>query len=238
MGDTEDTCERRRVETIRTSRQDWTHFQRVWLKQVEKIFTNTGPPRPTLELKRREEVMDLRKHLNFKYEELIQTSQLDFEPLGSTDEMTQTVPREAFNRWLMERINAGGIDPLLGGHASADWLKAAAAEGLERDLCGPFVQQGRSNFASKVRELCSELSSKADAAAERIMELSQGDVGDGKVSASLNAKRGCYVFTLDKNESSDFVAENEAETSEADSGADGSSITTFTLSPSALARLA
>ena len=220
MSDAEDSRKRRRTDqTNKPDKPDkpdkpelnveWTNLQRVWLKRVKRLFEDFGPPQPSLELKRREEVMQLRRRLSDKYAELIDTwkvsSRRNPDPPPSTDSPTlPSLPREAFNRWLMERINAGGTDPLLGGQADAPLLKAAA-EGLEHDLCGPLHSEAApkdfANFAEKVRGLCSWLASEADAAAERIARSAKSARSasqTSKVSATLNAKRGCYVFPSTK----------------------------------------
>lgn len=252
MSDAEDLRKRRR--TDQTNKPDkpelnveWTKLQRVWIKRVQKLFEGFGPPQPSLELKRREEVMQLRRRLSDKYAELIDTWKISLrsnsEPSPSTD--SPTLPREAFNRWLMERINAGGIDPLLGGQADTTLLKAAT-EGLEHDLCSPFlrsegcegVTKDVANFAEKVRSLCSWLTSEADAAAERIANSARSASQTfAKVSATLNAKRGCYVFSLDQSDSGELGGEAVVE-AESESDASDANSPSFTLSPSALARLA
>lgn len=243
--DTEPSAKRRRTDA------EWTDFQRLWFKRVQKVFEGNGPPRPSLELKRREEVLRLRKLLSKKYEDLI--ADFDFElpqicfSLGSEADSlggAPSLPREAFNRWLMERLNAGGTDPLLGGHAPKDLLRAAA-EGLERDLCkaldaklGAAAEaESSAKFSSKVQSLCSELANEADSAAERIAVISAGSTLQAvKVSATLNAKRGCYVFSLDNQINCTSNLDEEVD-GDAEIGSDATS-PTFTLSPSALARLA
>eukprot|EP00438_Fugacium_kawagutii_P007799 Skav236034 [mRNA] locus=scaffold1509:128747:129499:+ [translate_table: standard] len=249
--ETEPSAKRRRTDG------EWRDLQRLWFKRVQKVFEGNGPPRPSLELKRREEVLRLRKLLSQKYEDLIALFEPKISFSREADSLGAPLPREAFNRWLMERLNAGGTDPLLGGQAPSKDLLRAAAEGLERDLCGPMrdtklgaaerqeaedsescqvLQSSQyAKFSSKVRSLCSELANEADLAAERIAVISAGTLEAVKVSATLNAKRGCYVFSLDSqiNCRSDLDEEVDGD---AASGSDASP--TFTLSPSALARLA
>ena len=240
-----DSRKRRRADEADVPKVEWTELQRVWLKRVQKLFEGNGPPRPGLELKRHEEVMRLRTFLSRKYAQLM--DEIHDGQIRGTSELSesQALPREAFNRWLMERINAGGRDPLLGGQASSTDLLNAAAEGLERDLCGPFLRSesprdALANFASKVQSLCLELANEADAAAERVRVIASSfeSTANEKVSATLNAKRGCYVFSLDIDNPTGCKNDLRREADvESESGSDGCS-PTFTLSPSALARLA
>lgn len=80
----------------------------VWLRRMQAVFED-GPTWPLLELKRRAEVLRLRRTV------------ADW-------------PRESFNRWLMERLNTQGVDPLLGSGAQTELDREAdrAAEGLAR----------------------------------------------------------------------------------------------------------
>ena len=131
----------------RKARSDGSEFLRgVWLERMRAVFEEDLVPWPLLELKRRSEVLRLR-------------------------EMVPNWPREAFNRWLMERLQEG--DLLLGDDDT-------------------------------------ELGRAAKAAAERLKRLERSDE---QVVATLEARRGSYVLSLEGEEE-------------------------FTVSPSALARLA
>ena len=225
---TERVAKRSRTETA--SGHSVTSLQQLWLKRIQFVFEQVGPPLPSVEVKRREEVLHLRRHLSERYQDFLERN------MPSTRTSDANVPREAFNRWLMERINANGMDPLLGGSAPTDseaqFSLKAAEEGLYHDLCEPFRQESLSlggNLVSQVQHICSTLANKADAAAERLRATFSGErkaFAEGRrVLATLNAKRGCYVFTLSDGEEID---EEDLE---------GEELAVFTLSPSALAHL-
>lgn len=230
MDETESDVKRRRIRTPeREEPEPRTTLQRLWLKRIQSLFERGGPPQPIVEVKRRLEVLRLRELLSNRYEDLIKIMQASnaHSLMKST-----TLRREAFNRWLMERINGGGIDPLLGGHlpttSDARPSLNAAAEGLYYDLREPFLQEKElpESFANKIDAICSELEREADAAAERMNSLSIEETQ--QVLATLNANRGCYIFSLSDEGDREAGPNVEPEEEHA----------VFTLSPSALARLA
>ena len=145
----------------------------------------------------------------------------------------EALPREAFNRWLMERLNAGGIDPILGGGGDEELLRAAA-DGLHREILRALRDTSdMSEMSSKVWGTCSRLAAEADAAAVRLQASATQDTPETpRVLATLNAPRACYEFRLETREdrsASENVEPDEHETIRSH---------VFTISPSALSQLA
>ncbi|CAJ1373590.1 unnamed protein product [Effrenium voratum] len=133
----------------------------------------------------------------------------------------------------MERLNAGGIDPILGGGGDEELLRAAA-DGLHREILRALRDTSdMSEMSSKVWGTCSRLAAEADAAAVRLQASATQDTPETpRVLATLNAPRACYEFRLETREdrsASENVEPDEHETI-------GSHV--FTISPSALSQLA
>jgi len=93
-------------------------LQRLWLHVLGGVVSSDQfPPRPTLEIARRRDVLRLRRLYMERVREL-----------GTATE----APRESFNRWLIERANnattSSGVDPILGVCGKG------CSEGLRREV--------------------------------------------------------------------------------------------------------
>eukprot|EP00928_Gymnodinium_smaydae_P098508 TRINITY_DN9175_c0_g1_i1.p1 TRINITY_DN9175_c0_g1~~TRINITY_DN9175_c0_g1_i1.p1 ORF type:complete len:722 (+),score=195.91 TRINITY_DN9175_c0_g1_i1:220-2166(+) len=92
-----------------------------WLATLRAAIADPAsfPPRPEVEQRRRSEVLALRRLLRVRLQSVLAGCE-DFSDAAAAAEAAS---REAFNRWLLERLNdpsarSAGADPLLGGGGS------------------------------------------------------------------------------------------------------------------------
>ena len=210
---------------------------RLWLRRL--CDAGSAIPRPALEQLRRAEVLGLRARFDARYADVCKE-------VGKEEGAWQA-PRESFNKWLMERLNGKGMDPLWGGNDLEFQVSGTAEEAdeaLRRRLCRDLLlgldAETAATAESRVRRICSQLTSEAAAAAKSLHGKLKAECSSA-VSTTFDARRGCYLFTLPGSPDSPAIvnacsdSEVSGESAEAEPG--GSS-EAFAISPSALARLA
>ena len=209
---------------------------RVWLRRL--CDAGSAIPRPALEQLRRAEILGLRARFDARYAEVCKE-------VGK-EETARQAPRESFNKWLMERLNGKGMDPLWGGDDSKFQVSGSAEEADEalcRRLCRVLLlgldAETAATAESRVRRICCQLTSEAAAAAKSLHRKLKAECSS-TVSATFDARRGCYLFTLPGSPDSPAIANACSDSEGSGESADepGGSSEAFAISPSALARLA
>ncbi|CAE8619752.1 unnamed protein product [Polarella glacialis] len=177
-------------------------LDQLWLKRACAVAAGGDglfPPNPRIELLRRSELLRLRRLLDESCrrlfdDELLKAAakaagEIDVEaPSSSSGLLERGAPREAFNRWLMERMNAGGADPLLGGSFGPENHRAleAADAGLQRDILAMLPLGNGQASSEGAKGQCRNLRRFALAMAELLaLERSpRGDSGSSVLSSS------------------------------------------------------
>ncbi|CAE7234824.1 Jmjd8, partial [Symbiodinium sp. KB8] len=144
----------------------------------------------------------------------------------------------------MERLNGKGMDPLWGGDDSKFQVSGSAEEADEalcRRLCRVLLlgldAETAATAESRVRRICCQLTSEAAAAAKSLHRKLKAECSS-TVSATFDARRGCYLFTLPGSPDSPAIANACSDSEGSGESADepGGSSEAFAISPSALAR--
>ena len=141
--------------------------------------------------------------------------------------------------WQRNGSSLGGDDSKFQVSGSAEEADEALCRRLCRVLLLGLDAETAATAASRVRRICCQLTSEAAAAAKSLHRKLKAECSS-TVSATFDARRGCYLFTLPESPDSPAIANACSDSEGSGESADepGGSSEAFAISPSALARLA